>query len=165
MRALLRLRDEGKLDSTQMYWFRQTKKPEELYDIIHDPYELNNLADNPEYLDKLIRLRGVHENWVKRIGDNITMTEKELVWEMWPGGVQPITEDPVISESNDSIIISCSTEGASIAYQINGKGFKEGHWFLYTKPFVIGEGDVVSARAIRIGFKESGEVFWEEKEM
>ena len=94
MKELLRLRDEGKLNKVQMYWFRKTKSPEELYDLSIDPYELNNVADDPAYREELIRLRKIHVKWLKEIGDDPLRSEKELVWSMWPNGVQPITGKP-----------------------------------------------------------------------
>ncbi len=155
MRDLLRLRDEGKLNEQQMYWFRTEKAPEELYDTENDPYELHNLADDPAYQSELLRLRQVHEKWMADINDKGLMSEKELVWQMWENGIQPQTSTPVIEQRGKRIHLTCKTEGASIAYQINGKGFKKDHWFLYLKPFSVKTGDVVTAAAIRIGYKQS----------
>jgi len=53
MQELLRLRDEGGLDEIQMKWFRTSKPLEELFDTENDPHELNNLAGDPGYTDKL----------------------------------------------------------------------------------------------------------------
>lgn len=155
MRDLLRLRDAGKLNAQQMYWFRAEKAPEELYDTENDPYELNNLADDPEYQSELLRLRQVHEKWMVDINDKGLMSEKDLVWSMWPDGIQPQTSAPVIEQHGKRIRLTCKTEGASIAYQLNGKGYKKDHWFLYAKPFSVKTGDVVTAVAIRIGYKQS----------
>jgi len=155
MKELLRLRDEGKLNKDQMRWFRRMKEKEELYDTVNDPHELSNLAIDPKFQTELIRLRQVHEQWMKEIGDKGLKSEKELVLSMWPSGKQPVTQSPEIKIKNGKIKITCNTAGASIAYQINGKGFSKDHWFLYTKPFEIQQNDSVSAVAIRIGFKQS----------
>jgi hypothetical protein len=155
MREMIRLRDEGKLNEDQMYWFRTKKEIEELYDLEKDPYELNNRASDPDYAEILERMRGVHEQWMKDIKDPGPIPEKELVYSMWPGGIQPVTENPVIRIENGLVSLSCPTEGASIAYQINGKGYNEKHTFLYTEPFAINENDIVTARAFRIGYKPS----------
>lgn len=155
MRELLRLRDEGKLNADQMYWFRKTKEPEELYDLDKDPYELHNIAGKPENADVLKRMRKVNEDWMKKIHDPGPIPEKELVYSMWPNGIQPVTTDPVIKLENGKTTISCTTAGSSIAYQINGKGLNAKHTFLYTRPFSVKAGDVVTAQAFRIGFKPS----------
>ncbi|MGC9343480.1 MAG: sulfatase-like hydrolase/transferase [Bacteroidales bacterium] len=155
MREMLRMKEEGSLNEDQMYWFRTTKEVEELYDIEKDPYELHNLAGNPEYEDVLAEMRQVHEKWMKDIGDPGPIPEKELVESMWPDMIQPMTNDPVINVDNGWVTIECTTPGASIAFQVNGKGYNEKHSFLYNVPFEIEEGDVVSAQSFRIGYKPS----------
>lgn len=158
MREMLRMKEEGTLNEDQMYWFRSSKKPEELYDLENDPYELHNIASDPEYADVLKELRNVHEEWMKEIKDPGPIQEKELVESMWPGMVQPVTENPEISIDNGWVSIECSTPGSSIAYQVNGRGYNEKHSFLYTLPFEIKDGDFVTAQAFRIGYKPSKEV-------
>lgn len=162
MKRMLELRDEGKLDSVQMIWFAPTKPLEQLYDVTRDPHTLYDLAGNPAYADVLQRMRKANDDWMQAINDKglnpdgSLKTEKQLVWEMWPGGLQPVTEDPVISVKNGLATISCPTEGASIAYQINGKGYTPSQWFLYTGPVKLNKDDKIIAKAIRIGYKESG---------
>ncbi len=158
MRDLLEWRDEGKLNEEQMYWFRETKEPEELYDLDNDPYELHNLAGDPHYENDLLRLRQVLEDWLMEVGDNPMQTEKELVWSMWPGGVQPVTAEPIISKQGGRVDIRCATPGASIAYQINGEGYNKDHWYLYSKPLRVKKGNTLTAAAIRIGYKQSESV-------
>lgn len=51
-----RLFDEGKLNASQRRFF-EPQKAEELYDISNDPYELTNLALQPEFSSKLLELR------------------------------------------------------------------------------------------------------------
>jgi hypothetical protein len=47
-----------------------------------------------------------------------------------------------------------ATQGASMAYQLEG----DTHWRLYTGPIRLQEGqNTLSAKAIRIGYKESEE--------
>lgn len=158
MNELLRMKDEGILNEEQMYWFRTSKELEELYDVEKDPWELRNLAGDPEYQGVMERMRKVHLDWMEEIGDPGPIPEKELVESMWPGMEQPVTEDPVIRISEGEVSIECATPGASIAYQVNGKGYTTDHSFLYTGPFLVREGDEVSARAFRIGFRPSGKV-------
>ena len=47
----------------------QHRPAEELYDIIKDPYELKNLADNPENQKLLASLRKKLDAWMKHQGD------------------------------------------------------------------------------------------------
>jgi len=157
MQVLLEMRDAGTLNEDQKYWFRTSKEPEELYDIEKDPYELRNLAADPSFASDLERMRKVHEQWVRKIDDKGVkhFTEKELLWEMWPDGIQPETLSPEIKQDEGLAKISSATEGASIVYQINHKGLNTKHWQLYSQPIALVSGDTVTAIAHRIGFKES----------
>lgn len=57
------------------YW--NTKPVEELYDTENDPWETNNLADNPEYAAILKEMRTANRNWVIKIKDTGFMPEDE----------------------------------------------------------------------------------------
>lgn len=158
MQEMLRLRAAGELNENQLYWFRQTKQPEELYDLEQDPHELNDLARDPAYADVLSRMRVVHEQWMEEIDDKGLMTEKELVWSMWPDGIQPETALPYLVPAGKKTGLRSDTEGASIAYMVN-KNTPEPHkrWLLYHEPIAVAPGDTITAVAIRIGYKQSDE--------
>ncbi len=85
MQELLRLRDAGQLTDAQAQWFRKTKDPEELFDTYSDPYELRNLAGQPEYQEKLEELRGAMDEWLARVGDLGSEPEVEMVQRFWNG--------------------------------------------------------------------------------
>ncbi len=159
MMEMLRMRDEGLLNEDQMYYFRTSKEPEELYDLAIDPHELNNIASDPQHASILERMREAHEQWMIDIDDKGLMTEKELVWSMWPGGIQPETASPTIEQDGEGVTLSSETDGASIAYMIN-KNTSEPHkrWLLYHQTLAASQGDTISAVAIRIGYKQSKEV-------
>ncbi len=70
MKELLRLRDEGTLNEVQKQWFRNSKPEEELFDCKNDPFELNNLANDKDYIKKLEELRGEMDTWLKSINDD-----------------------------------------------------------------------------------------------
>ena len=56
-RSMQKLRDEENLNSEQMACFISPRAEEELYDVINDPFELNNLAEKPEYSQILQELQ------------------------------------------------------------------------------------------------------------
>jgi N-sulfoglucosamine sulfohydrolase len=161
MQELLRLNAEGKLKGPPALMFRQRKPVEELYDVKADPYEINNLADSPEYKDVLAEMRRLVDEWREETKDMGEIPETRLSEMMWPGGVQPQTAKPVITPSGGGldrpvgVRISAATEGASIAYTTE-KG-EQAHWLLYTSPVEVRGPATVRARAVRYGFKESEE--------
>ncbi len=44
---------------------------EELYHVGDDPYQFNNIADQPEYINTLDKCRRILERWIIETGDNI----------------------------------------------------------------------------------------------
>lgn len=161
MQELLRLREEGKLDNIQSQWFRDSKASEELFDCENDPHELNNLANDPKYTNKLEELKSEMNTWLEKIGDQPNLPEKELISQLWNGQEeQPITSDPIISSSDGKVVITCSTKGASIGYKIVDKvGETSKEWMIYKAPFILPEGNNLEVQAHRIGFKRSKMVF------
>jgi N-sulfoglucosamine sulfohydrolase len=50
--------EEGRCNAIQsVYW--EMKPGEELYDVVNDPHEVNNLADNPDYEKILVEMRNI----------------------------------------------------------------------------------------------------------
>jgi N-sulfoglucosamine sulfohydrolase len=161
MQEMLRMRDAGQLDETQAQWFRTSKAEEELFDIASDPFELNNLAGDASYADKLAELRNELDSWMSGIDDKGLMPEAQLITSMWPNGVQPTTLTPIPSkaESDGALTLSSETEGASIGYQILNEGDELGPtWQIYQVPLSINEGERLVAIAHRIGFIPSSTV-------
>lgn len=58
-REMQQLQKKGELNLAQQACFLQPRPKEELYDVNEDPFELNNLADNPEYEEVLDGMRDV----------------------------------------------------------------------------------------------------------
>jgi N-sulfoglucosamine sulfohydrolase len=161
MQILLEYEEQGKLTGDQLHWFAKTKPEEELYDIIRDPYELNDLSGDEAYRDVLAKFRAVHKTWVEEFGDRPAIPEKELVWSMWPDGIQPVTAFPEIQQEGNIIHISCPTEGVSIGYQVRtGHQEERGPWFIYQDPLELNHSDTLVVIAHRIGFKPSDEVMY-----
>lgn len=158
MRDMLRLMQLGRLNKDQLYWFRLQKVPEELYDIKNDPETLHNLIDDPKYKAKIAELRKAMDNWQARVGDMGSIPEKEMFLQMWPKGIQPVTNRVHITKKGRMVILSCDTKGASIAYLISDKDFKPGlnaGWKVYDQPLVIPKEKYLYTMGTRIGYKDS----------
>jgi len=162
MREMRRLNAEGKLVGPQKHYFLKTKPLEELYDTLKDPHEIRNLAHDPRYKEILERMRKVHLRWMKKTGDVGFIPEPEFEELKRPGGKWQKTAAPTFHAALDTasgkvkVTIACATPGASIAYKI-GKGNKTG-WKLYTQPLRPKGGQIIRAKACRLGFRDSEEV-------
>lgn len=155
MRELYRLRDEGKLTPEQALWFRPNKPAEELFDVLNDPHELNNLAKNPKYDKKLQELRTKCQRWVTSFEDTGLIPETELKEKMRPNGKELKVATPQIIKEGNTIKLSCKTEGATIGYKINNNSPNAAEWTIYTEPFIVLVGDTLKVVADRIGYRYS----------
>lgn len=151
MQEWRRLNDQGALVGPQKLFFRKTKPKEEFYDTLNDPHEINNLIDAPEHAERIAKMRGQLRRWIEQTGDLGGTPEEELKERMWPGGNQPVTAAPTIRLEAGKALIRCITEGASIGYRLSN----DGPWQLYSKPVERKNADILQAKAIRIGHKES----------
>ena len=104
------------------------------------------------------RLRRALDAWMETTGDDPLLPESQLVESLWPGGAQPATAPPTISVEDQRVTLTCPTDGAAIAYQVDGKGLEQSHWFLYSSPFEAPAGAMVSVTAIRVGYAQSAVV-------
>ncbi|WP_373548422.1 sulfatase [Haliscomenobacter sp.] len=159
-RTLVEMDQQGKLSGNAAYIFMKTKPEEELYDLASDPDEVHNLAHFPEQQAKLKEMRAALGNWQLEIGDLGFIPESDLVNMMWPGMVQPTTEQVIFKKEADKLTLFCATTGASIAYQLDDEigGSK---WKLNSKPLPLGSFKKIAARAVRIGYKTSPVSYFE----
>jgi hypothetical protein len=72
-----RLHEHGQLDPTQDRYF-QSKPTEELYDLKADPHMLGNLADDPDHVEVLRRMRLELHDWQLRTRDLGLLSEYEM---------------------------------------------------------------------------------------
>ncbi|UZD22063.1 sulfatase family protein [Algoriphagus halophytocola] len=149
---LLELHGQGDLDANQERWFDETKPDEELYDTQSDPFEFNNLAENPEYTEKLTELRNAHQKWLEEYGDLGAVPEMEMVYEWWGNQEQaPMTEPVEVRYEEGKVSLSSATEGASIGFKKKASDA----WSVYQFAFEMDAGDSLYVLAHRIGYQPS----------
>ncbi|GIX06368.1 MAG: hypothetical protein KatS3mg115_0771 [Candidatus Poribacteria bacterium] len=175
MQELWRLHAEGRLEGPALELFRYPRPVEELYDCENDPWELNNLANNPAYREVLERMRSALEAWRQRFDRWGEVPEAQMVSLFWNGSSQQPTTAPVVfvpiapeqpgtdaapegGRYTDPTLLQlhCATQGASIAWTTDPG--ESPRWRLYTEPIRLPVGTTtVRAKAIRIGYRESEE--------
>ncbi len=77
-RELNPLAEQGLLNDTVMRMYLP-KPTEELYDLQNDPWELNNLAENPEYIEKTDEMREMLKSWLIQRKDIGFLHESEMM--------------------------------------------------------------------------------------
>lgn len=73
----------GKLTPAQARLLAPTRPEEELYDLEADPYELTNLAKDPQYKEKLDQLRAALDTWLVESNDQGRIPEDPAIHQMW----------------------------------------------------------------------------------
>ncbi|MEM9141392.1 MAG: sulfatase [Bacteroidota bacterium] len=149
MRELRSVYKAGKLNAVQQHWLRAPKPEEELYDIENDPFEVNNLVDDPEYKDILTQLRQTLKDWMAETKDLGGVPERELMAEWLVGNEQPNLEPLEIEEQNDSIRLLSKRPDASIIWRHP----QDSVWQVYVQP--LPQNTSFIAKAQRIGFTDS----------
>lgn len=159
MQELYRLRDLEQLTATQQIWFAAHRPEEQLFDVLADPHEVNDLAKSPEFEDKLLELRAINDQFVKAINDKGLITETSLLENIWPGKQQPVTLNPTWEIAEGKLSISCTTAGASIGYQVASHPDRwPESWEIYSGPFLIDQNTFIRVKADRIGYLPSNVV-------
>lgn len=69
LKEMRRLLAAGTLAPEHAQWFATPRRAEELYDVVADPSELNNLADLPEHQDLLNQMRTACDDWQLEVRD------------------------------------------------------------------------------------------------
>ena len=77
VQVMHRLHDEKKLTPEQDRFMSEERPAEEFYDLRSDPYELNNLATNPEYTKDLSTYATILNEWIAETDDKGQYPEDE----------------------------------------------------------------------------------------
>jgi uncharacterized sulfatase len=70
--------EQGKLNAVQARYFAAPKPLEELYDVENDPWQINNLAEDPLYAAELPALRAELRRWMEETHDLGLLPEHEV---------------------------------------------------------------------------------------
>ncbi|MDE2732216.1 MAG: sulfatase-like hydrolase/transferase [Bacteroidota bacterium] len=178
MQEIFRLHAAGDLNEVQSLWMADRRPVHELYDTASDPYEVDNLAYEPEYSTVLTRMQTALDEWMHTSGDRGFESELDMAQSMWPGGEQLVTVAPVMlpraasrtailpgdmdySASGGTydrpveVILYSPTQGASINYRVADSAGRPGPWKLYAGPIRIFDTTRLQARAVRYGYQPS----------
>ncbi|TWU60161.1 Arylsulfatase [Rubripirellula tenax] len=79
--ALRQWHGQGKLNEVQQLLFQKVRPKEELYDLVIDPYETNNLASDPDESATLKSMRGMLDQWMKTTGDQGRQPEPDSMYD------------------------------------------------------------------------------------
>jgi uncharacterized sulfatase len=60
------MKKQGQLSAAQQPFMADERPGEELYDVINDPYEINNLANDMKYQEELEKYRMILDDWLER---------------------------------------------------------------------------------------------------
>ena len=111
MTELRKAEKAGKLSPEAKQLVEPFKPEESLFDLNIDPFELNDLAKNPDYKDKLNELREVHNQWMEKVLD-VGLIPEAIIRDWEKSKNKPIYE--ILREDskfyNDLLIISSSNE-------------------------------------------------------
>lgn len=79
--ALRECHEAGSLDENQSLLFQDNRPKEELYDLVSDPHELHNLANDPDHQSTLVQMRAKLNQWMEQTNDQGRTPEPEAQYE------------------------------------------------------------------------------------
>jgi uncharacterized sulfatase len=90
---LPQMRDQGLLTPEQAWFCGPDRPAEELYDMETDPFELHNIADDPDRDDTRTGLRAFLNSWISKTADQGAMTEDPKVVAMEVASMKTVYRD------------------------------------------------------------------------
>lgn len=148
----------GRLNEVQSrFW--QAKPAEELYDSVNDPWEVNNLAQDPQYKEVLERMRGACRSWQLEIHDAGFIPESEFVEISKSGTVYDFvrSEKYQLNRIMEVADKATSRNAADLDYLIEkmGDGDKFVRYWAATGCLVLGEAAKPAAGELQKLLKDS----------
>lgn len=81
LQALREWHAAGKLNEIQQQLFTPNRPNEELYDLVNDPHEINNLASDPNYQKQLAEMRNALDAWMESSNDQGRSPESDEMYD------------------------------------------------------------------------------------
>jgi hypothetical protein len=132
MRILDSLNDLKKNTISMENWYKNTKSKYELYDVVNDPYELNNIYGNKDYDSVFCQLKKKLDNWIDE-SDYGNITENQILEEIWPNGEKPKLKEPLIVKKENGINVISNNKYSSVGWRNN----KTENWKIYSSDEII----------------------------
>ncbi len=82
---MIKMYKAGELNDKQLDCFVQPRFAEELYDVVNDPLQFNNLAQNPENKEALNEMRKLLDNWIVEFEDKVPENPTPDKFDRWTG--------------------------------------------------------------------------------
>lgn len=114
MREIRRVQESGSVPEFVALFTADTKPTEELYDLTSDPYEIDNLASDPKYRDKLEEMRQALADWQNEVGDIGLIPEAEIeIQEQDAGSRYAILRQGTNSKQTLSRLVEIATKAST----------------------------------------------------
>ncbi|MQY77715.1 MAG: sulfatase-like hydrolase/transferase, partial [Bacteroidetes bacterium] len=84
-REMIRMYKTEELNEKQLDCFIKSRPAEELYNVVNDTYQFNNLAQNPKYEEELKEMRKLLDNWIIEFEDEVPVTPTPDKFDRWTG--------------------------------------------------------------------------------
>jgi N-sulfoglucosamine sulfohydrolase len=82
---MIKMYHAGELNPDQLDCFKDPRSPEELYDVLKDPYQFVNLAHDPDHEIVLTDMRNLLDSWIENTNDSIPVNPTPDKFDRWTG--------------------------------------------------------------------------------
>ena len=149
MKNMKKLWAEGKLGKDQAKWFKKPKPSEEMYLLDEDPYELNNIVDDPKYANRLKFMRESLNEWIIKTNDLGEFNEVDLINRFLVNGSQPKLSALNVERKDNLVVLRHDDNDITIVWRKIG----EQKWEIYSSE--LNSLNDIEAKAVQIGYEDS----------
>ncbi|MFW6289788.1 MAG: hypothetical protein ACOC0R_02380, partial [Mariniphaga sp.] len=82
---MIRLYRAGELKKEHMDCFIEPRSPEELFDVLKDPFQTVNLAHDPDHEVVLTEMRNLLDSWIEETNDSVPQNPTPDKFNRWTG--------------------------------------------------------------------------------